>query len=157
MVHLYCVIVALLQKADEVTTVYGIVVNTSTGKKKMATNITIKLEHRSGELARLGEALGQAGINVDGMCAVTSAGAGTIHLLVEDAGGARTALAAAGISVDSEHEVLVVEAIEDQPGALGEIARRVADAGVNLDLAYLATNTRVVLGADDLEKARVAL
>ena len=123
----------------------------------MATNITIKLEHRPGELARLGEVLGQAGINVDGMCAVTSADAGTIHLLVEDAGAARTALATAGINIDSERDVLIVEAIKDQPGALGEIARRVADAGVNLNLAYLATNTRVVLAADDLEKARAAL
>ncbi len=123
----------------------------------MASNITIKLENRPGELARLGEALGQAEINVDGMCAVTSAGTGTIHLLVEDAGAARTALATAGIAIDSEREVLIVEAIEDQPGALGKIARRVADAGVNLNLAYLATNTRVVLAAEDLEKARAAL
>ncbi len=123
----------------------------------MASNITIKLDNRPGELARLGEALGQAEINVDGMCAVTSAGTGTIHLLVEDAGAARTALATAGIAIDSEREVLIVEAIEDQPGALGKIARRVADAGVNLNLAYLATNTRVVLAAEDLEKARAAL
>ncbi len=123
----------------------------------MASNITIKLENRPGELARLGEALGQAEINVDGMCAVTSAGTGTIHLLVEDAGAARTALATAGIAIDSEREVLIMEAIEDQPGALGKIARRVADAGVNLNLAYLATNTRVVLAAEDLEKARAAL
>ena len=123
----------------------------------MATNITVKLEHHPGELARMGEALGTAGVNVDGMCAVTSAGAGIIHLLVEDAAAARNALAAAGMAVDAEREVLVVEAIEDQPGALGEIARRVADAGVNLDLAYLATNTRVVLGMDDLEKARAVL
>ena len=123
----------------------------------MASNITIKLENRPGELARLGEALGQAEINVDGMCAVTSAGTGTIPLLVEAAGAARTALATAGIAIDSEREVLIVEAIEDQPGALGKIARRVADAGVNLNLAYLATNTRVVLAAEDLEKARAAL
>ena len=123
----------------------------------MDTNITINLDHRPGELARLGEALGQAGINVNGMCAITSADAGTIHLLINDAGGARTALGAAGIAVDSEREVLVVETIQDQPGALGEIARRVAEAGVNLDLVYLATNTRLVLGADDLEKARAAL
>ena len=39
----------------------------------MATNITIKLENSPGELARLGEALGGAGINIEGMCAVNSA------------------------------------------------------------------------------------
>ena len=131
--------------------------NTSTGRKKIATNITIKLENRPGELARLGKALGGAGINVEGMCAVTSAGAGTVHLLVEDASGARTALSTAGIDLDAEREVLVFEAVADHPGALGEITRRIADAGVNLNLAYLATNTRVVLGTDELEKARAVL
>ena len=123
----------------------------------MATNITIKLENIPGELARLGETLADAAINIEGLCAVTSEGAGTVHLLVEDARAARTALSTAGIALDAEREVLVFETIEDHPGALGEITRRIADAGVNLDLAYLATNTRIVLGTDDLEKARATL
>ena len=121
----------------------------------MATNITIKLENRPGELVRLGEVLGGTGINIEGMCAVTSAG--TVHLLVEDAFATRTALSTAGIALDAEREVIVFETIADHPGALGEIARRIADAGVNLDLAYLATNTRVVLGPDELETARAVL
>jgi len=51
---------------------------------------------------------------------------------------------------------LVLE-LGDRPGELGEIARKIADAGVNIDLIYIAANTRGVMGADDLEKARAAL
>jgi hypothetical protein len=44
--------------------------------------------------------------------------------------------------------------IEDKPGALGKVTRKIADAGVSLNAVYLATKTRVVIGAQDIEKAR---
>lgn len=122
----------------------------------MATDLTIFLEDRPGELARLGRATGDAGVNLEGFVGITRNGRGEIHVLVEDAGAARSALAGAGIDVATEQEV-VVTSIEDKPGALGEAAQRIADAGVNITLAYLATNTRLVIGADDLAKARDAL
>lgn len=122
----------------------------------MATNLTITLEDRPGILAELGEALGSAGVNIEGFCGYATGGRGTLHLLVEDAPGARSALEGAGIDVEDEREVLVLD-IEDRPGALGVMARRVAGAGVSLDLGYLATNTRLVLGADDLEAVRRAV
>jgi hypothetical protein len=50
-----------------------------------------------------------------------------------------------------------VTEVEDRPGAAGELLRRIADAGVNLELVYLATGTRLVIGADDLENARTAM
>jgi hypothetical protein len=104
----------------------------------------------------MGEALGNAGVNVDGMCGFPSEGKGVIHLLVEDAGAARAALEGAGIEVAGEREVLVVD-IEDQPGAFGAFARKIANESVNFDLVYLATGTRLVVGTNDLEKARAAL
>jgi hypothetical protein len=75
---------------------------------------------------------------------------------VNDATVAFEALQHAGIRVAAEQEVLVLE-IEDRPGALGEVARRLGEARVNLTLAYLATNTRVVLGADNLADAKAAV
>jgi hypothetical protein len=75
---------------------------------------------------------------------------------VEDASAARRALEEIGIEVRRERQVLVLE-IEDRPGALGEVSRRMANAGVNADLVYLATGTRLVLGVDDIDKARDAL
>jgi hypothetical protein len=79
-----------------------------------------------------------------------------LHILVADPGKARKALDAAGIHVGEDREVEVVPMV-DVPGEMGRHLRRVADAGVNLELIYLATNTRLVLGSDDLEGLRKAL
>ena len=122
----------------------------------MAKDLTVVLEHRPGTLAALGEATGSAGINIEGICGVARGGRPEIHLLVADAAEAVRVLDAAGIQVSAERDVIVYE-IDDRPGAAGEVARRVADTGVNLDLVYLATGTRLVLGADDLEALRRAL
>jgi hypothetical protein len=122
----------------------------------MARDLTIILEDRPGTLATLGETLGTAGVNIEGICGIPTEGQAVIHVLVEDATAARQALQGAGIDVRGETDVLVLD-VQDQPGALGAVTRRIADAGVNINLTYLATRTRVVLGADDIDKARAAL
>lgn len=122
----------------------------------MANDLTLTLDNLPGELARVGEVLGNAGVNIDGFAGLTSGDKGEIHLLVEDAAAARSALEEAGIIVVTGREVIVV-ACDDRPGELGRITRRIGEAGVNINLAYLATGTRLVIGADDLDKARAAL
>jgi len=122
----------------------------------VAKDLTVVLDNRPGTLADLGEALGEAGINLDAMCSFPCEGKGVIHILVEDAGKARSGLENAGFTVESEREVLLFEA-EDRPGMLGETMRKLADAGVNVDLLYKATQTKLVIGADDLEKAQATL
>ncbi len=123
----------------------------------MATDIAVYLDDHPGEMARLGEAFGKAGVNIEGLCGVTSGGGqAEVHLLVEDTAGAFAALEAAGIQVASEQEVAVVE-VEDRPGVLGDVGRRLGDAGVNVSLVYLATRTRLVVAADDLAAAKAAL
>jgi len=123
----------------------------------MATDVTVYLDDAPGELARLGEVLGDAGVNIEGFCAVTSGG-GTaeVHVLVQNMSGAFSALADAKIQVASEQEVAVVD-VQDNPGVLGEVTRRLGDAGVNITLAYLATRTRLVLASDDLARAEAEL
>jgi hypothetical protein len=123
----------------------------------MAKDLTIVLQDEPGQLARLGEATGDAGVNIQGMCATTAAGMGEIHLLVEDVAGARAALEGAGMEVNGERDVLVVE-IEDRPGTMAEVAKKIADAGANVNLAYTTFGgVKLVLGVDDLEKARSAV
>jgi hypothetical protein len=122
----------------------------------MFKDLTVILEDRPGTLAEMGEALGEAGINIDGLCGVIVEGKGHMHILVQDPDKARIALKGSGIEVTGVLDVLVVDG-EDRPGVLGSIARRLASAGVNIQLAYLATSTRLVLGVDDLEKARSIL
>ena len=122
----------------------------------MLADLTVILEDRPGTLADAGEALGGAGVNIEGVCGFPSEGKGVLHFLVADAAAARRALEEAGLEVRGERQVLVLE-IQDIPGEFGRICRRIADAGVNVDLCYAATNTRLVLGADDLAKARAAV
>jgi hypothetical protein len=119
-------------------------------------DLTIILEDRPGSLAQMGEALGKAGINIEGSCGITCQGVGVFHILVKDSNKARKILEGAGFEVRDEYSVLILE-IEDKPGELGKITRRIADAGVSLKLMYLATRTRLVLGADDLDKMRAAV
>lgn len=122
----------------------------------MATDLTVILPDRPGTLADMGEALGKAGVNIDGGCGIPCQGEGVIHILIEDATAARTAVEGVGFEVRDERQVLVLE-IEDRPGSFGKIARSIADAGVNINFYYLAANTKLVLDVDDLEKARAAL
>ncbi len=122
----------------------------------MAKDLTAILEDRPGTLAAACEALGNAGVNIDGLCGVPSGGKAEIHFLVQDAAAARRALEGAGVRVAGERDVLVLD-VPDRPGAVGEIARRIANAGVNVELVYAATKTRVVFGVNDLAKARAAI
>jgi hypothetical protein len=119
----------------------------------MVKDLSVILEDQPGALAKLGEALGKAEINIEGVVGMTVVGRGLIHLLVEEPQKARRALEANGIDVEGEREVLLIE-VQDRPGVLGNIARRLAREDVNIELAYLATSNRLVLGVDDLEKAR---
>jgi len=122
----------------------------------MATDLTVRLADRPGAMAGVCEALGAAGVNIDGCCAYPAGTAGQLHLLVEDAEAARAALRAAGYEVVQDRRVIVHE-LEDVPGSAGAALRRIADAGANLELVYVATGTRLVLGVDDYETARAAL
>jgi hypothetical protein len=119
-------------------------------------DLTVVLDDRPGALADLGEATGGASINIEGMCATTSGGKGEIHILVDDPAATREALEGAGIEVSGDREVIVVD-VEDRPGVLADLTRRIAKAGVDLDLVYVATRNRVVFGAADLGALRAAL
>ena len=123
----------------------------------MATDLTLYLDDQPGELARVGDVLGKAGTNIAGLCALASGGGqAEVHILVDDPTPAFEALQDAGIRIAAEQEVIVLD-IEDRPGAVGEVARRLGDANVNLTTVYLATNTRLVLAADNLAEAKAAL
>ncbi|MDQ5841796.1 MAG: ACT domain-containing protein [Chloroflexota bacterium] len=125
----------------------------------MATDVQVILDDRPGELARLGEAAGAGGVNIEGLAAFAGDGKGVVHVLVgdDDLARLRRALDAAGMGIADEREVLVVD-VEDRPGSLGELTRRLARAKVNVDLAYTTFGgVRVVVATDDLRAARAAL
>jgi hypothetical protein len=120
-------------------------------------DLTVALEDRPGELAKLGEATGAAGVNIEGTGGDAREGRGVLHILVEDPQAAREALSGADIEVQDERDALVVD-IEDRPGTMGEVARKLAGAEVNIDFVYATFGgCRVVLGVDDVEGAQAAL
>jgi hypothetical protein len=120
-------------------------------------DLTVIMDDQPGKLADLGEATGKAGVNIEGLCAMVGDGKGFIHILVEDGAAARKALEDAGIGVGDEREAVVVD-LHDKPGAMGEIARDLAEAGVNIDVAYtIFTGVRLVILTEDVESARQAL
>jgi len=125
----------------------------------MPTDLTVVFTDEPRELAKLGQTTGTAGVNIPGMCAFTGEGRGIIHLLVADGAAERavTALEEAGMGVADKRDVLVVD-IADRPGSLGEMARELAEAGVNIELLYTTFGgVRIVIATDDLDSARAAL
>jgi hypothetical protein len=125
----------------------------------VATDLTVVLEDRGGQLAHLGEALGDAGVNIEGFCATTHDGTGVVHVLVENAIVAQNALILADLKVEGEADAIVVDLSDeaDRPGALGRLAGRIAGAGVNISIAYLATRDRAAFVTSDNERARGAI
>jgi hypothetical protein len=122
-------------------------------------DLLVTLEDKPGEGARLGEALGNAGVNIEGICAITHEGTATVHILVEDVAGARAALEGAGVKVEGETDVIVADltANVSTPGTFGMMARKLADAGINVIFAYLATGNRAVVATSDNARAKQIL
>jgi hypothetical protein len=117
-------------------------------------DLAIALEDRPGALAEMGEALGRAGVSVEGGGAWVVAGNGIAHFLVEDAAAARAALTKAGIKVTAERDILIQRLQQDVPGQLGLLTRRMADAGVNIEVLYSDHQNQLILVVDDPARGR---
>jgi hypothetical protein len=122
----------------------------------MAVDLVIDVENEPGALARVAAAISDAGVNIAAATCLRPGERAELHILVPHAEAAKHALALSQLAVTKEREVVVVE-VEDRPGVLADLTRKVARAGVNLDLVYVATRNRVVFGADDLAGLRAAL
>jgi len=117
-------------------------------------DLAIRLENRPGALAEMGEALGRAGVSVEGGGAWVVDGVGVAHFLFHDGTAARRALEDAGITVIAERDVVVQRLKQDEPGQLGKLTRRMADGGVNIEVLYSDHDHQMILVVDDLEAGR---
>jgi len=117
-------------------------------------DLAIFLEDRPGALADMGDALGRAGVSVEGGGAWVVDGRGVAHFLFADGAAARRALEAAGIQVLAEREVLVQRLKQDVPGQLGLFTRRMAEAGVNIEVLYSDHDHQLILVVDDIVRGR---
>lgn len=118
-------------------------------------DLAVSLENRPGALAEMGDALGRAGVSIEGGGAFVVNNEGVAHFLFEDGGAARRALEAVGIRVLEEREVLVQRLNQSEPGQLGKVTRRMADAGVNIEVLYSDHDHQLILVVDDLDKGRL--
>lgn len=118
------------------------------------TDLSIELENRPGALAEMGEALGRAVVSIEGGGAWVVGGAGVAHFLFQDSAAARRALEAAGIRVLAEREVVVQRLKQAVPGQLGKLTRRMAEAGVNIEVLYSDHDHQLILVVDDVAKGR---
>ena len=122
----------------------------------MPVDLVIDIENVPGALAQVATAISDAGVNI---AAATCLGPGEraeLHILVPHAGAAKHALAISHLAITREREVVVVD-VQDRPCVLADLTRKVARAGVDLDLVYVATRNRVVFGSPDLPGLRAAL
>lgn len=117
-------------------------------------DVEVVLENRPGALAGLGEALGRAGVSIEGGGAFVATVSGVAHFLFEDGQAARAALEAAGIRVVEVRDVVIQRLDQEVPGQLGALTRRMADAGVNIDVLYSDHANRLILVVDDIAVAR---
>jgi hypothetical protein len=108
--------------------------------------------------AELWEAIGDSGVFMEASCTHPGTEGRSVRVVVadDDAKTARSAAIGAGFGAIDQHEVLITN-IELRPGGLGDLARKLADAGVKVHILYMATGDRIVLGADDLQAAAAAL
>lgn len=109
-------------------------------------------------LAEMWETLGEAGIAMEAACAFPRLEGRVVHIVLrdEDVDRGEEALRAGGFTPMDRRPVLIHE-LDVKPGELGRIARRIAEAGAKIYILYMATGDRVVIGADNMEKAAAAL
>lgn len=119
-------------------------------------DLVIEVDNEPGALARVAGAISDAGVNISAATFVGGGHLAELHVVVPYAEAAKHSLSTAGLAVTREREVAVVD-VDDRPGALADLAGKVGKAGVDLDLVFVATNNRIVLGAQDLEALRAAL
>jgi hypothetical protein len=115
----------------------------------MSFDLVIDVENTPGALARVAGAISDAGVNIAAATCVGPGERAELHILVPHAEAAKHALAISHLTVTRQREVVVVD-VEDRPGVLADLTRKIAKAGVDLDLVYVATQNRVVFGASDL-------
>src|SRR5512133_278395 len=122
----------------------------------MAVDLVIDVDNTPGALAQVAAAISDAGVNIAAATCIGPGERAELHILVPHAEAAKHSLAISHLAVTREREVVVVD-VEDRPGVLADLTRRIAKAGIDLELVYVATQNRVVFGARDLAALRAAL
>jgi hypothetical protein len=116
-------------------------------------DVSMVLDNRPGALAEMGDALGRAGISVEGGGAWVVGACTAAHFLFADGAAARRALELAGIRVLEVRDVVCVRLHQAVPGQLGLLTRCMAEAGVNIEVLYSDHDNQLILVVDRVARA----
>jgi len=127
------------------------------GKTKQ---VSVWVDSTPGQLARIGQALAKAKINITAFTAYGTGGESPVRLHVTSPAKAKKVLRALDLRV-TEEDVLRLT-LPDKPGKLAEVGQRLAQAHVNIDYAYSAVakgakKTDLIMAVSDLAGATKAL
>lgn len=117
----------------------------------MKIEFIVILEDKPGRLADLGDALGDADINVEAMMGFAGEEDYFVHMVVDEPKKAEKLLEREGLMF-STREVITVDLL-DQPGTLGDVARVMGDANINIESIYVTVGGTVVMAMDDVDGA----
>src|SRR5689334_24277519 len=98
-------------------------------------DLVIDIENSPGSLAQVASAISDAGVNIAAATCIGPGERAELHILVPHAEAARHSLAISHLAVSREREVVVVD-VEDRPGVLAALTRKIAAAGGDVDLVY---------------------
>ena len=119
-------------------------------------DLVIEVENEPGALAKVAGAISDAGVNISAATFLGGDHLAELHVVVPYAEAAKHSLSTAGLAVTREREVAVVD-VDDRPGVLADLASKVGNAGVDLDLVFVAMNNRIVFGSKDMDALRAAI
>jgi hypothetical protein len=119
----------------------------------------VELPNQPGSLAMVAEAVAEKGINITGVAGATSGELGSVSFTTDDESGTRKALGEKGWVY---REVPIVRtSMEHRPGTLAAAARRLADAGINIETMFVTgmdgNKVSVAFGVDNPDAAQRAL
>ena len=122
----------------------------------MSWDVVIEVDNTPGALAHVAELVSDAGVNMAAATCLHAGDKAELHILVPHPEPVHHALAISHLGITREREVAVV-ALEDRPGVLADLASTLGEAGINIDLIYIAINNRVVLGSPEIGRLKETL
>ncbi|MBN1458815.1 MAG: ACT domain-containing protein [Armatimonadetes bacterium] len=118
--------------------------------------LSVTMANKPGQLAKVGAALARAKVNIEAISVVDSAEVGVVRMLTSSAAKAKAALKKMGLEA-VQQPVLVLK-LANEPGALSEVAKKLAAAKINIEYVYGSAAGKgelstIVLGVSDVAKA----
>lgn len=120
------------------------------------TQLSLALENKPGQVAKVAATLARAKVNIEAISVVDSAEVGVVRLITSSNAKARVALKKAGLNV--VQTPVIITKLPNEPGALAAAARKLAAAKVNVEYIYGSAARKgqpstIVIGVSDIERA----